>query len=78
MMNENKEFYFRVFEDGDAMVMVIDENGNYSQHMSSDETEGDGEGAFGPYPWNNSQAWSKTTRKHAETMLKFKFTDLEA
>jgi len=77
MANENKEFYFRVFDDGDAMVMVIDANGNYSQHMSTDATEGDGDGAFGPYHWNESQAWTKTTREHAESMLQFTFTDLE-
>ena len=76
-INENKEFYFRVFDDGDAMVMVIDANGNYSQHLSTDATEGDGDGAFGPYHWNDSQAWTKTTREHAETMLQFTFTDLE-
>ena len=73
----NKEFYFRVFDDGDAMVMVIDANGNYSQHMSTDATEGDGDGAFGPYHWNESQAWTKTTREHAESMLRFTFTDLD-
>lgn len=58
MTNEqtNKEFYFRVFDNGDAIIMVIDHNGNYSQHMSTDETEGDGDAAFGPYYWNDSQA----------------------
>lgn len=77
MATENKEFYFRVFDDGDAMVMVIDANGNYSQHLSADATEGDGDGAFGPYHWNDSQAWTKTTREHAESMLQFTFTDLD-
>ena len=76
MATENKEFYFRVFDDGDAMVMVIDANGNYSQHISTDATESDGDGAFGPYPWN-SPAWTKTTREHAESMLQFTFTDLD-
>ena len=76
MTNEN-EFYFRVFDDGDAMVMVIDANGNYSQHLSTDATEGDGDAAFGPYHWNGSQAWTKTTRGHAESMLQFTFTDLD-
>jgi hypothetical protein len=75
MATENKEFYFRVLDDGDAMVMVIDANGNYSQHMSTDATEDDGDGAFGPYHWNESQAWTKTTREHAESMLQFTFTD---
>lgn len=77
MATENKEFYFRVFDDGDAMVMVIDTNGNYSQHMSTDATEGDGDGAFGPYPWSNLPPWTQTTREHAESMLQFTFTDLD-
>jgi hypothetical protein len=69
-----KTYYFRVFDDGTAMVMVIDAKGNYSQHLSTDATEADGDGAFGPYHWNEAQAWSKTTREQAESMLQFEFS----
>lgn len=74
---ENKEFYFQIFEDGHALVMVIDHAGNYSQHSSEDATEADGEGAFGPYSWENAQEWTATDRKGAESMLRFSFSDAE-
>lgn len=65
------EYYFTVDDDGIATVMVISEDGSWSQHSSEDASLADGDGSLVPYEWRDAQRWSKTTREHANTMLQF-------
>ena len=74
------KYYFKVYEDGTAMVRVVglDENGretSYSEHYSEDESVSDGDGSLCPPSWESAYAWTETTREHASSLLKFELEE---
>jgi hypothetical protein len=71
---DTNEYWFTVNDDGVAIVMVISADGSWSQHSSEDDTEAEGDGAICAYDWKDSYRWDRTTKEHAESMLKFEFS----
>ena len=68
--------YFRVYDDGEAIVRLVEcsDDGRevaFSDHSSNDLHAADGDGSLCPPNWSDAQAWTETTREHANTMLHF-------
>ena len=74
-MTGELEYYFRVNEDGTAIVRCVQiadgREISYSEHSSSDLGIADADGSLCPPDWSDAQAWSKATLEQANALLLF-------
>ncbi len=70
------QYYFRVLDDGEAIVRCVslNENGSeiaFSDHSSEHESLEDGDCAMVAPDWSDHQAWTKCDRIKADSLLTF-------